>query len=327
METPLYFLWSGIAMIIFYLLYLALLKRETFFQLNRTFLLSALCCSTVLPLFDLSSLIALPKIEFAVSAFSAVEGAKPEIITGKDINWLSILYCTGVIITSVLFLIKLVGVKQRMKLLESGRAYSFLRWKMIDREMDGFPAIDAHEDVHVKQLHTVDILLVEIMKIFFWFNPIVYCYHRSLKLIHEYLADEKAAYIAGSKKHYAAMLFLHNFKVGPQLTNTFYDPSVLEARIEMLQRKRSTTYRLWKYVLCLPLIVSITFICSVNASGIGSVAAAKIDRAASFPGGFEVFSNYLISNTNKVSGKNGRVIVSFIVEADGKITNVKLKKV
>ena len=326
MSTQLYFFWSGISMTIFYLLYLSLLKRETFFLLNRIYLLAGLCFSIVLPLFDLSSLTTLPKIEFVVSVLSSVEGAKPPIISEKDINWLCVFYWIGVMITSVLLLIKLVGVKKRIKLLESGRAYSFWRSKMIDKEIDGFLAIDAHEDVHVKQLHTVDILLVEMIKIFFWFNPIVYCYQRSLKLIHEYLADEKAANIAGSKKQYATMLFLHNFKVGPQLTNTFYDPSVLEARIAMLQRKRSNTYRLGKYVVCVPLIVLITVTCSVNASGISRIDKAKIEKAASFPGGFEAFSKYLISNTNKVSGKNGRVIISFIIEADGKISNIKIEK-
>ncbi len=48
-------------------------------------------------------------MEFVVSGLSTVEGAKPAIITGKDINWISMLYWTGVIISSVLLLIKLVA--------------------------------------------------------------------------------------------------------------------------------------------------------------------------------------------------------------------------
>ncbi len=51
-----------------------------------------------------------------------------------------------------------------MKLLESGRAYSFWRTKMIDTEMMASRRLMRMEDVHVKQLHTVDVLLVEIIK-------------------------------------------------------------------------------------------------------------------------------------------------------------------
>lgn len=325
MEAQLYFFWSSILLTIFYLFYLVLLKRETFFLLNRIYLLSAVCLSMLLPLLDLSTLIALPKMELMVSTFSAIGGGKLVIVAEKEFNWLPIIYWIGVTLSAGLLLIKLFGVKRQMQLPEKGSAFSFWRTKVIDHELDNFVAIDAHENVHVKQFHTLDILLIELISVFFWFNPFIYCYRSSIKFIHEYLADEHAANFAASKKQYAIVLFLQNFKAGSALTNTFNNPSLLEARINMLQRKKSNTYRLWKYALCMPLIIFMTMMCSFDASDFKSYGINKIDNAASFPGGFEAFTKYLIKTARKVSDKDGRVMVSFIVEANGEITNEKVE--
>jgi len=325
MEPQLYFFWSSILLTIFYFFYLVLLKRETFFLLNRIYLLSALCLSLLLPLMDLSTLIAVPKVELMVSKLSIIDSRKLVIVAGQEFNWLSFIYWIGVAFNTGLLLIKLFGVKRQIQLQERGSAFSFWRTKVIDQELDNFAAIDAHENVHVKQFHTLDILLIELIGVFFWFNPIIYYYRNSLKLIHEYLADEHAANFAVSKKQYAVMLFLQNFKAGSALTNTFSNHSFLEARINMLQRKKSKVYTLWKYALCMPLIVLMAMMCSFDTSGFDSYGTNKIDQPASFPGGFEAFSKYLIKTARKVSDKEGRVTVSFVVETNGEITNEKVE--
>ena len=325
METQLFFFWSSTSLAIFYLFYLVLLKRETFFQLNRIYLLSAICVSMVLPLIDFSCLMALPKTELIVSALSFIGSGKLAIVVEQEFNLLPVIYWIGVVVTAALLVIKLSGVKKEMKLPEKGSAFSFWRTKVIDQELADFVAIDAHENVHVKQLHTLDVILIELVNVFFWFNPLIYCYRNSLKFIHEYLADEHAANFTGSKKQYAMVLFLQNFKADPALTNSFYNPSLLEARIRMLQRKKSNAYRLWKYALCMPLIGLIAVMCSFSASDFNSGGINKVDQAASFPGGFQAFSKYLTKTARKVSSKEGKVQVSFIVEANGEVTNEKVQ--
>lgn len=325
MEFQLYFFWSSISMTLFYLFYLVLLKRETFFLWNRIYLLSALCLSVMLPLLDFSTLMALPKMEVMFSSLTITGNGKLTIVGEKNLNWLQTIYWAGVMLTATWLLIKLFAVKRHMKLKEKGSAFSFWKTKVIDMEFTNFVAIDAHENVHVKQLHTLDMLLIEIMSVFFWFNPLIYCYRRSLKLIHEYLADDHAASLAESKKQYAMMLFLQNFKAGPALANNFYSSLLLKARIRMLQRKKSNPYQLLKYVLCIPLLALTTVMCSFSASDLNSDSTTQIDQAASFPGGFEAFNKYLIKTTRKMSNKNGKVDVSFIVETNGKITNEKVE--
>jgi len=317
-----YFLWSSVSLVIFYLFYVLLLKRETFFVFNRLYLLVALYLSMLMPLLDLSWLIVMPKVELVNNTLSVVGLEKLGNDIGKELNWVTLVYWIGVILSAAQLFIKIAGVKKQLTLPKDGDAFSFWKTKVIDQKLSGLAVINAHENIHVKQLHTFDLLLVEIVGVFFWFNPIVYAYRKSLKLIHEYLADEYACNFTVSKKQYAMLLFLQNLNAGPVLANTFNNASLLESRIKMLQQKKSSRHRLWKYVLCLPLIA---ILCSFNTSGITG-NNNKVDQSASFPGGFDAFSKYLIGNAKKVSSKNGRVIVSFVVQANGEISNEKIEK-
>jgi Gram-negative bacterial TonB protein C-terminal/BlaR1 peptidase M56 len=316
-----YLLWSGVSLVMFYLFYLLLLRRETFFVFNRIYLLVALCLSMLMPFLDLSWVMVLPKVELVTTTLAFVGVEKPGNTIGKELNWVVLTYWVGVVISAVRFFIKIAGVKKQIILPKNGSAFSFWKTKVIDQTLPDLAVINAHENIHIKQLHTLDLLLVEVIGIFFWFNPIVYGYRKSLKLIHEYLADEYACNFTESKKQYAMLLFLQNLNARPVLANTFYNASLLESRIKMLQQKKSSHYRLWKYVLCLPLLA---LLCAFDTSGFTG-NNHKLDKAASFPGGFDAFSKYLISNAKKVSNKNGRVIVSFVVETDGMISSEKVE--
>ena len=324
MAIELYFFWSSISLTIFYLFYLLLLRSETFFVLNRIYLLAAIFLSVAIPLLDFSSFVRSPKIELIVSTLTVVGADKLTNNTDSGLNWLSLIYWAGVIATASLLCVKLLGVKRKIKLAEKGSAFSFWQTKVIDKDLFSFSTIEAHENVHIKQFHTLDVLLIEVVGIFFWFNPLIYCYRRSLKFIHEYLADDHAAHLAESKKQYAMVLFLRHFKAGPSLANTFSSPSLLEARLKMLQRRKSKGYRLWKYALCIPLVALLLLVCSFHTSGFGN-GGSNADQAAVFPGGFEAFSKYVVKTTKKVSDKHGRVKVSFIVETNGEISNEKVE--
>lgn len=322
MDFQHYFLWSSTALIVFYLFYLLLLKRETFFVLNRIYLLAALLLSVVVPFFELSSFFKIPKIELITSSLSIQNMSQFTATEGVDFEWLPFVYWIGVLTSSLFLLFKLIGVKRSMQWSNVGEAFSFWRTKKIDENLPEFALVDKHESVHVKQLHTFDILLVEVLSIFFWFNPFVYRYKQSLKVIHEYLADEYAVNFTGSKKQYAMILFMQNFKTGPVLSNSFYHASILEARIKMLQRKKSSRYNLWKYALCIPLLAIIMLFSSFKST---DFKTTPIDQPATYPGGFEQFSKYILTTTRKVATKNGKVKVSFVVEPNGEVTNERIE--
>ncbi|MCT2563662.1 M56 family metallopeptidase [Chryseobacterium herbae] len=322
MEIQHYFFWSSVSLAIFYLFYLVFLRRETFFVLNRIYLLTALCLSVVIPLLDFPSYVVLPEIGLMVEVRNNVMAIGVE----KETDWLLIVYWMGVLFSGYLLMVKLCRVKEQIKVPEKDSAFSFWKTKVIGKDLVDFVVIDAHEEVHVRQFHTLDILLVELFGVFFWFNPFVYCYRYSLKSIHEYLADQHAVRFAESRKHYAQLLFLQNFKVGGAMMNTFNHPSLLKARIKMLQRNRSNAFHLLKYFAFAPLLMVVMMLCSFDTSDFDRNGGEKNDRAARFPGGFEAFSKYLVMSAHKVSTQDGKVQVSFIVASDGKITDAKIKQ-
>ncbi|WP_316826345.1 M56 family metallopeptidase [Pedobacter miscanthi] len=318
MAVSFYLLWANASLIIFYLFYLVLFKKETFFVFNRIYLLSAIVLSLLIPLIDLSKVIKLQMVDIVLGDISTVASGYISTVAKQKFDWFLMTYWSGVVLSAINLLIKLIGVKKEIHSPENGAAFSFWRTKIIDPALNGIEVINAHESIHVRQLHTIDVLLVELVAVFFWFNPIIYFYKKSIKFIHEYLADEYAARLSGSKKQYAMTLFCQNFKANPNLANTFFTPSALKARIAMLNQKRSAKNALWKYALCLPLICMLMLCSSFRATDF-SVSSSP-DRLASLPGGFRAFRSYLISSTRKINGKNGKVIVSFIVETDGSIT-------
>ncbi|WP_316845734.1 M56 family metallopeptidase [Pedobacter psychrodurus] len=318
MAASFYLLWANVSLIVFYLFYLVLFKRETFFVFNRIYLLSAVVLSLLIPLIDLSSIFRLPMIDIALADISIAAKGYISSVSDQKVNGFLLIYWAGTLFSGVMLVIKLGRVQKALKRPENGVAFSFWKTKVIDLTLSGVEVIDGHESIHVKQLHTIDVLLMNVVAVFFWFNPVIYLYKISIKFIHEYLADEHAAKLAGSKKQYAMILFCQNFKANAKLANTFFTPSELKARIAMLQKKRSAKSALWKYALCLPLIGMLMLCSSFGATDFS--ISNKLDRLASLPGGFPAFRSYLIHTAKKTNGKKRKVIVGFIVETDGSIT-------
>jgi TonB family protein len=149
---------------------------------------------------------------------------------------------------------QLLAIRKLFKNITSGTAFSFLRKKIIANSVPERPTIDAHEDIHIKQLHTIDVLFFELIGIFAWFNPIVYLYKKTIKHIHEYLADEAAAKFQGDKEAYSLLLLSQAFGVrSHHLTNSFFSKSLIKKRILMLHKKRSKKVAILKYGLFVPL--------------------------------------------------------------------------
>src|SRR5690606_8580264 len=82
--------------------------------------------------------------------------------------------------------------------------HSFFQYIFVNKQAYKNEAIDSnilkHEAVHGKQWHSVDVLFIELIQVFFWFNPLIFLYKEAIKLNHEYLAD--AAVLAGGANLY-----------------------------------------------------------------------------------------------------------------------------
>ena len=265
----------------FLIIYDLFLKKETFFNWNRTYLLTTACLSLVIPFVKISSFKHIISQDYIISL--------PEIFIGsanqKDINptqlspiimndksfwtWEFIIYL-GIGITTILFVYKLINLlrllnnspKQKIgnllivSLIKSNTAFSFFNYVFLgeDLKKDEKEAVLKHEMVHVKQKHTLDLLFFELLRILFWFNPLVYMYQNRIMSLHEFIADAQAVKNESKNQYYQNLLSQVFQTKNISFINPFFKKSLIKKRIIMLQKSKSKQVRLFKYALLIPLV-------------------------------------------------------------------------
>jgi len=278
-----YLLEANLYLILFYGFYRLFLHKETFYGLNRYYLIFSSILAFVLPFFQLGFLKApvieqitiTPTTEGVASQLMVIENLpletyQPSIFTIDN----TIIAIYGLI--TIAFLLKMLfnlskiismrklpsvkldnGVKL-IDLKDSKIAFSFFNMLFLDPQLAEKNTILKHELVHIKQKHSLDVLLFEIIQIINWFNPIVYLIKKDIKLIHEYLADEETTKCDVEKYHYA--MFLIQNSTGIQnltLTNQIFSSSILKKRISMLNQKKSARWAMLKLLMVLPITAGI----------------------------------------------------------------------
>ena len=140
--------------------------------------------------------------------------------------------------------------------------FTFFTWIFISKK--DFEAgeisesILQHELTHARQLHTLDVLFVEVLKVVFWFNPVFYFYKRAIQLNHEFIADEKV--ISNSKDvagYQKLILKMVSRSSGLNLSSSFNYPST-KKRFNMMIKQFSPLRSYSKKMLLLPIILATT---------------------------------------------------------------------
>lgn len=258
-----YLLEANLYLILFYGFYRLFLHRETFYALNRYYLIFSSILAFILPFFQLGFL-----KEEIVSNYSGYIQIEEPVSSFNTANALLLFYLA---ISIVLTLKVLWGLRHIAKLMksvdkskengitfieikDSKMAFSFFNLLFIDPEMNQKSTVLKHEMVHIKQKHSLDILLFELVQISSWFNPVIYFIKNDIRLVHEYLADEATTKKDIAKYDYA--LFLIQNSYGNQevtLSNHFFNSSLLKNRISMLNQKKSAKWARLKLLFIIPL--------------------------------------------------------------------------
>lgn len=256
-----YLLQVNIYLLVFYGFYKLLLDKETYFTLNRIYLVSAGLLSLAIPYlrfewFTKQEAIqpVYVSVEHLMGQVSIIEDAP----NGFNLGNLTVLaYILGIVFFSVKLILQLRSVNRKLKQTENGAAFSFFWKKRIDPSLPELKTVHRHEDAHVRQWHSIDILFFEVLSVFTWFNPVIYFYKDAIRNIHEYLADEEAAKFQGDKEQYALLLLSNAFGVPANaLTNSFFNKSLIKKRIFMLYKQRSPKIAVLKYGLFIPLFAT-----------------------------------------------------------------------
>ena len=282
-----YLLQVNLYLILFYGFYRLLLRTETFFNLNRGYLVASAALAFFIPLMQsewVRSWFVTEQISQTITTFYDPQifylQANKQAHTLTLGDFMAIFYITGILLGIARFSGNLVYLgkmmKQRTAQKEVKQAFSFFNVLFVSKELKSRSTIMKHEFVHIRQLHSADVLLFELIVIFNWFNPVVYLYKSSIKHIHEFIADEVASRNEVSKADYAMLLFQEQFGVQAiPLTNNFFNQSLLKLRIKMLNKERSAKTAMMKYGLIAPLFIVMIV---VSSATLASKELAKIEQ-------------------------------------------------
>lgn len=298
---------------LFWLVYEISLKRTTFFAYNRWYLLLSFSLSLILPLlkFDLFYDVVSPERLSAFRAQQILDITAPETtkeasrnsIISKQIfiNWWMVIYVMGVLISAIFLSLKLFKLKslftQNLKrtedqfriieLPQTRAAFTFFKTIFLGSELSALERdqILVHEKVHAKQLHSLDLLIFEIFKVIFWFNPLVYVYQSKIAMIHEYLADTESIKKTSKSNYFQHLL---NASFGSEnliFSSQFLNNSSLKKRIKMIQKKQSRSLAKLQYLFAIPLTFAmLVFVANVSANTIqnkvSEVSTTSVENTA-----------------------------------------------
>lgn len=285
METLFIYLIKASGLIgLFYLAYLLLLRKETFFNSNRWFLLAGLITSVVLPLVVFTKII---WVEPTPTTFdwsnipmttTTVENAAFEI------NWYLVfvlVYSTGILGFLIQFAFDFYSLYKVLKgktiqqedhfkfidITENIAPFSFFNCIVYNSSLyssDELQNILEHEKVHSQQKHSFDVVLSRLFCVFFWFNPLIWLYKKAIVQNLEFIADSGASMKISDKKAYQLTLL----KITTQencvtITNHFYQ-SLIKKRIIMLNQNQSKKWHSWKYITVFPALVCFVFLFQIE---------------------------------------------------------------
>ena len=281
-----YLLLVNIYLTLFYGFYALLLRSETFFQLNRIYLVGAALLSFIIPLVQsdwIKNLFITQKVQYAVygtgSDISITDFAPIENTSYTLGELLIMLYLAGVILLALRLMWQFIQLRAIIRNASLSVPFSFFNTINVADDTEGKAVIIAHEKVHARQWHSADVLIVETVMIINWFNPVVYLYRFSVKHIHEFIADRQAIKAGNDKADYALLLLSQAFHApAHQLVNPFYNQSLLKKRIMMLQKSKSQRIKLLKYGMSAPLFILMLILSSATISN--SKAITSINKNA-----------------------------------------------
>jgi TonB family protein len=277
---------AGIALTVLYLFYWLFLRKDTHFYLNRFVLVFSVVISLVIPSIPMAR-VNIPgifeKLPTLVIDFGKAEtlarGIPAESVptnasTGNLWHIIFVIYLLGAVIVfcrliyQAIFLHAITRLSKKVKYQGYTIIYMnnemtpfsyFSRIFIPSGQVDdsSFDSIIAHERSHLMQGHYIDLFIIEIMTVLQWFNPVMWFYEKSIKEVHEYLADD-AVLSAGSNQGRYQALLVNQAIGGPVfiLTNQF-NQSLIKKRIMMMKKMKTSQLAKFKALLILPLIAAL----------------------------------------------------------------------
>ena len=371
-----YLLQVNLGIILFYALYKLICTRDTLFNSRLLILLLSLILPFIIPLIDIrewmetrESLVMLTNFDYSTTIPEIVvgtAGTEPGNQVFVISEWIKNIYIAGILALSVRLIVQAIslyliilrtpektvnGIRIKCMKDKSG-PFSFFNWIFLNPDNvkeEEMSEILTHEMAHVRQRHSIDVIISELVNICCWINPFAWLMKREVRLNLEFLADRKVmdAGFATKSYQYHLLGLTYSHKYG--LSNNF-NFSHLKQRIIMMNKKKTNGAGHIKYALfaipAFALLLAGNISCSSEATKTDDVkekAATEkpevveipaekadtkdevfmvVEQMPEFPGGIKELMTYLKDNIKYPKAAQdkkvqGRVIVQFVVEKDG----------
>ena len=352
-ELVRFFLVSNASLLIVWLSYRLLFNHNTFHGLNRAYLLVGSVLSLVVPFLPVGQSTSKQLIGMQLPVIKVGNEIVSTSVSFLPVDVYFIVYGLGalvalwVFVKSVSSLMSLVTeaeseVVMGELVLRSDKAgpFSFLSIIHIPSNLSGqnLETILKHELAHVRLGHSYDVLWVSLIRVLFWFNPLLIFYLRSLQEIHEYQADA-LTHISSTKEHYVKVQLDQLFQLPSELSfaNSFYNSINLKKRVTMIYSEKTPKWGTARYLMVIPLIAIIGLMAACTETPADAVQqeVEKVYQEAEvmpeFPGGMQELMTYMVESINypetaEADELEGKVFVQFVVAPDGKVGNVEVLK-
>jgi TonB family protein len=369
-----YLVQSGINLVLFYSIFWLFMRNDTSFKASRLYLMFSAFFSMIIPLINIEvpDQASTTNYVYLLEAIVITPDEVAEsIYSNQNLNQLWwIVYFTGTGFLTLRFLHQLFrvwwivykfGITHRngLTIIRTDRkypAFSFFNIIFIGANITDHKELDkiiAHEKVHIQQHHSFDLILLELIIILQWFNPVIWLYKVTIRSLHEYLADQGVLSNGYSKADYQQMLVNQTFGVQYNFLINNFNHSLIKRRFIMMSKMQTNRNNILKMFLILPVSIIISMIFSItlpakliaqepekampvkkeNATKEKSVQNGDVftvvEKMPSYPGGEEARIKFFAENIKypqeaRNKGITGTVYVTYVVEKDGSITNVKI---
>lgn len=298
-----YLLEASIGLCLFLVVYQLLLRKETSFRFNRIFLLIGLGASVLFPLIKLpASNSPVPSLNLSVQP--AVTEA--DLVYVKEIlpqqtwtTWeiVTVIYTVGMALFFLVFAIRLIRI---LMTLRNSVTYEFQNHRIVALENSSSPfsffhyifvgntppltehekqQIIEHERIHAKLLHSFDIVLLNLLGIIFWFNPLIRFYKKIFTQLHEFEADARAVETHDVNEYCSLLARVALHSADYRLANHFSN-SLTVKRIEMM-RTIKQKIRSWKMIAVAAFVPVLFFVvsCQDQVETTAAVADASYPKS------------------------------------------------
>ena len=283
----LYSIRSAFVLTLLYVPYMLILRKESFFRLNRAVLLLILLFSVVLPMLDVHflSLDSQPVVQDAkgqmVQVGIPLEGYHllPELSVQArhvptEVSWFHIVSVLFSFVAMAMLLWRIMQILRMNYVVTRGNLwheveggihihchvgevspFSWMNHVVIsERDFhENGREILLHETGHIRSLHSWDLLLLSAVQILQWWNPLAYVFASSLRDVHEYEADDYVLQHGISARNYQLLLIKKAVGTSSYTFANNFDHSLTLKRITMMQKSKSSVWMRSKVLYIIPM--------------------------------------------------------------------------